>query len=64
MAIIYDLSSGTIQSDTSPEGDIEDRHTHPDDRPELQLALQEATSADTCSQPDPVHLVNELLKKL
>jgi len=63
MAIIFDLSSGTIESDASREGEIENRRGYPDERPELQLAMQEAITVKPRSHTDPA-LVGDLLKKL
>jgi hypothetical protein len=63
MATIFDLSSGTIESGPSYEGGVEIHDQHPDDRPGLQLAMQEAVCADTCTGAQPA-LVRELLKKL
>lgn len=65
MAIIYDLSAGTFQSPSSREDDSEHRCEIPDDRADLQIAVQETASTDTRTHADPMHhLVYELLKKL
>ena len=64
MAVIFDMSSGTIESVISQNRGIETRASTPDDRPEPQLAIQEAVTAETHTVTNPAHLAGELLKKL